>query len=296
MSGTYGGPNAEAIEAWDTVLFDKFTRFREVILGGLSIHGNAAMDRLALRPAARVLDVGCGFGDTTRELAARVGAGGEAVGVDGARRFIEAATEEAKRTNVQNARFAVRDVQADDLGGPYDAVFARFGTMFFASAVSALRNMERSLKRGGKLCIVVWRRREDNLWLHGAEKVVRELVPDMHDDRGDQVTCGPGPFSMAGADLVSEQMTKAGFDRISFERFDTPLLVGRDIDEAIEFAMALGPAGEIMRLAGEVGEKKKPEVVDALRKVFAEMQRPDGAVYGESSTWIITACPRGTSP
>jgi ubiquinone/menaquinone biosynthesis C-methylase UbiE len=290
--GAYGGPNAEAIEAWDTVLFEKFTRFRQTAGQGLGVHGDAAIERLALRPGAHVLDVGCGFGDTTRQLAQRVGTTGEVVGVDGSSNFIQAASEEAKAAGLTNARFGVLDVQCDDLSGPWDIVFARFGTMFFASAVQALRNIQRSLAPGGRLCMVVWRRREDNLWLYTPEQVVRELVPDRHDERGDAVTYGPGPFSMADADLVGDQLVKAGFEHIKFERFDANILIGQDLEDAIEFAMALGPAGEIMRRAGDIGERKMPEVVETLKKAFVPLLAVDGMVRAPSSTWIITATPK----
>jgi hypothetical protein len=80
----------------------------------------------------------------------------------------------------------------------------------------------------------------------------------------------------------------AGFDRITFERYDCDICIGRDLNDAIEFAMALGPAGEIIRLAGEEGEKRKPQVVAALKETLAPYVRPDG-VWGPSSTWFITA-------
>lgn len=297
MAVTYGGPNAEAIEAWDTVLYDKFVRFRPILTDGLAIHGDAALARLSLEPGRRVLDVGCGFGDTTVTLARLIAPGGEVIGVDGAPRFIQGAAQDAKESGVENVRFGVRDVQTEDLGGPYDLAFSRFGTMFFSNAVQALRNIQRSLAPGGRLCMVVWRKREDNAWLHEAEKVVRELVPEEEIEESDAPTCGPGPFSMAGADMVSDQLTKAGFQRITFERHDAPITIGRDVDDAIEFALALGPAGEILRLAGEHGEKTKPEAVARLREVFEALRVPDGTIRAPSSTWLITASARrDTSP
>lgn len=288
----YGGPNAGAIEAWDTVLFDKFLRFRHIVTQGLAVHGDVAIERLGLRSGARVLDVGCGFGDTTQALAAVVGAKGEALGVDCSRRFVERATADAREAGLANVRFAVHDVQTDELGGPFDVAFSRFGTMFFASPVAALRNIGRALAPSGKLCMVVWRRRDDNAWLNAAEKVVRELIPEEEEKKEDAVTCGPGPFSMAGPDLVSDQLAKAGFERIAFERVDAPITIGRDIDDAIEFALALGPAGEIMRLAGDAGAAKRPKVIDALRRAFEGLRAADGTVRAQSSTWIVTASPR----
>ena len=279
-------PNQEAIEAWNTVLFDKFARFRDTLTRGLAVHGDAALSRHPPPAGARVLDVGCGFGDTTLEIAQRVGAQGRAVGVDAAVRFIEAARADALAQGIANATFEVRDVEYDDLGGPFDLAFARFGTMFFANPVAALRNVHNALKPGAWLCMVVWRKREDSPALYMAQEIVEAIVPKL--DKGDAVTCGPGPFSMAGADLVSTQLQYAGYRRVCFERHDAPIAVGRDLDDAVEFALALGPAGEHMRLAGEVGEAKRPEVIAALREAFTPYTGPDG-VRLMSSSWIVTA-------
>lgn len=280
------GPNQEAIEAWNTVLFDKFVRFRHTLTQGLAAHGDAALARHSPAPGSRVLDIGCGFGDTSLAIAQMVGPKGQAVGVDAAARFIERARADAAAAHAGNVRFEVRDVENDQLGGPYDLAFARFGTMFFANPVAALRNISSSLKPGGKLCMVVWRKREDSPAVYLAQQIVEALLPKV--DKGDAVTCGPGPFSMAGADLVSTQLIAAGYERIAFERNDAPISVGRDLDDALEFAMAMGPAGELLRLAGDVGEALRPHVTSALREAFAPFVKPDG-VWLMSSTWIITA-------
>jgi ubiquinone/menaquinone biosynthesis C-methylase UbiE len=276
------------VKAWNTVLFDKFVRFKHLLIDGLAAHSNAALARTGYRDGMRVLDVGCGFGDSTRHIARGLGTGGLAVGVDCATRFIEAARAEAKSESVPNADFFVADVQSGDLRGTYDAAFSRFGTMFFNLPGAALRNIRKALAPGGELFMIVWRRREENPWLHDAELCVRALVPVVKHEDTDQVHCGPGPFSMSGPDLVSTMMRSAGYDRIVFERFDADICIGRDLDEAIEFAMALGPAGEIMRLAGEEAERRKPQVIAALREVLGKYVRPDG-VWGPSSTWFVRA-------
>ena len=277
------------IEAWDTVLFEKFVRFKGVMTRGLSGHGDEALRRHPFPPGARVLDIGCGFGDATQQVAAQVGAKGEAIGVDCAKNFIAASQEAAASARVANASFFVADVQSENLRGPYDHAFARFGTMFFNMPGAALRNIRKALKPGGRFTQVVWRKREDNQWLHEAELLVKEMVPVVAHEDTHLVHCGPGPFSMAGADLVSDMLKGAGFDHIMFERYDAESNIGANLDEAVEFALALGPAGEIIRLAGAEGEKRKPQVVAALRKMLATHQRADGGIWAGSSSWFISA-------
>jgi ubiquinone/menaquinone biosynthesis C-methylase UbiE len=288
MNATASIDNTVPIKAWDTVLFDKYCRFRSVLIQGFAPHSDHFLERRPYPAGARVLDVGCGFGDTTQRIARQVGPTGAAVGVDCARGFIEIGSREAREAALPNASYFVADVQTEDLRGPYDGAFSRFGTMFFNAPVAALRNIGKSMPSGGELTMIVWRRREDNPWVHEAELRVRSLVPVVSHEQTDAVHCGPGPFSMAGADTVSEMLRIAGFDRITLERFDTDIGIGRTPEEAIEFALALGPAGEIMRLAGTAGEERRGDVVAALRETFAPYVHADG-VRMPSSSWFVTA-------
>jgi ubiquinone/menaquinone biosynthesis C-methylase UbiE len=282
--------NAIVIEAWNGVLFEKFCRFRHILTRGLSGHSDVLFERWAIPRGARVLDVGCGFGDTTQLIASATGPDGAAVGVDCAANFIDIAAREAREAGLHWASFVVGDAQFEPLGGPYDRVFSRFGTMFFNVPGAALRNLRRSLVRGGELSLIVWRRREDNPWLHAAEQTVRSLVGVVPHDQTEQVHCGPGPFAWAGADVVSDMLVGAGYSRIGFERCDLDICIGRDVSEAVEFAMALGPAGEILRLAGEEGERSRDRVRDALKETLSTFERADGSgVWAPSSTWFVTA-------
>jgi ubiquinone/menaquinone biosynthesis C-methylase UbiE len=280
--------NDIVVEAWNTVLFDKFVRFKHLLIEGLSGHSRELLSRPLFQPGDRVLDIGCGFGDCTQIIARLVGPDGEAFGVDCADNFVRASETDTAKAGVGNAAFVRADVQADDLRGPYDHAFARFGTMFFNLPGAAMRNIRAALKPGGSFSQIVWRKREDNPWVHEAELRVREIVPVVAHEEADQVHCGPGPFSMAGPDMVSAMMKSAGFTRIAFERFDTDICIGRNIEEAIEFAMALGPAGEIIRLAGAEGERLKPQVAKVLRETLSAFARKDG-VWAPSSTWFVTA-------
>jgi SAM-dependent methyltransferase len=281
------GANAEAIQAWDGPLFDRFVRYRHIVVAGLAQHGKQALELAPPQAGQRVLDIGCGFGDASQVIAGLVGPEGEVVGVDAAARFIEAAQAEAKQAGVANARFSVTDVQDGDLGGPYDAAFSRMGTMFFANPVAALRNVHGALVPDAPLTMVVWRRREDNDWLYRAQQIVEGFLtrPEEHDEP----TCGPGPFSMSGADTTSDILLAAGFKDITLHRCDLPMLGGHSIDEAIDLVMALGPAGELVRLAGDSANHLHEPIREALIASFAEIARPDGEVWTQSSTWIVSA-------
>jgi SAM-dependent methyltransferase len=280
------GANAEAIEAWDGPLYDRFVRFRDIVVPGLGLHGEAAMELFPPLLGERVLDIGCGFGDTTQVLAGLVGPDGAAVGVDAAPRFIETARRETAEMSIDNARFEVCDVQVDDLGGPYDLAFSRFGTMFFANPVAALRNVRGALHPGARLVMVVWRRREDNAWMYRAQTIVESIVS--RPEEYDEPTCGPGPFSMAGADTTSDILLNAGFTDIELHRCDLPIAVGHDVEEAVDLVMALGPGGEILRLQGERAAHLHDKVRAAVTDGMAEFAGPDG-IRAPASTWIVSA-------
>jgi SAM-dependent methyltransferase len=284
--GAPAASNREAAEAWSGPLFETFVRYRELAIGGLGAHGEVAMSAHPPRPGDRVVDLGCGFGDTTRRLASLVGEDGEALGIDVSEPFIEMAREEAGEAGAANVRFAVGDVQATEFEESFDYAFSRMGIMFFANPVQALRNVCQALAPGGRLCAVVWRRKLDNEWVRRAEGVVDRYLD--HPEESDEPTCGPGPFSMANADTVTEQLKIAGFEEICLRRCDLPLKIGNDLDHAVEFNMALGPAGEVLRLWEDRIDEIRPKIAAELREALADLDGPDG-VFAPASTWIIAA-------
>ena len=158
--------------------------------------------------------------------------------------------------------------------------------MFFANPVAALRNVRSALEPGSPLCMVVWRRKLDNPWLHRAELIVKPLVPEPEEPQGPR--CGPGPFFMADADTTGEILVGAGFEEIAFHRSDLPICIGTDLDEAVASNMAIGPAAEAVRLAGPNVDSIRPQLEELLRDGLAEFVTPDGVVAA-SSTWVVTA-------
>jgi hypothetical protein len=134
--------------------------------------------------------------------------------------------------------------------------------------------------------MVVWRRRLDNDWLYRAQTIVEGIVE--RPEEYDEPTCGPGPFSMADADTTTDVLRHAGYEEIALRRCDIPMVIGSDADEAIDLVMAIGPAGEVLRLAGDRAAHLHDAVRVALRDGLVEFEGPDG-LRAPSSTWIVSA-------
>jgi SAM-dependent methyltransferase len=281
--------NVEATEAWNGPLFEVWIKYRDLVADGLREHGENALRLTPPATGDRVLDIGCGLGDTTTRLAEMVGQGGSAHGVDVAERMIETATAEARAAGAQNVTFAVQDVETEPLDREFDYAFARFGTMFFANPVAALRNVRNAMSPGGVLNIVVWRRKLDNDMMHRAELVVAEYLEEP--EESDAPRCGPGPFSMANADTVTDVLVHAGWSEIRLVRQDLSYRIGRDLDQAVEFNMDLGPGAEVLRMWGDRVEEIRPKIAADLRAALGDFVQADGSVVAPASTWAISARP-----
>jgi ubiquinone/menaquinone biosynthesis C-methylase UbiE len=277
--------DTEFVRFWNEVLAPKFIRFRHVLVGGLTHHSAAVFPKLPVGQGDRVLDVGCGFGDTAIALARIVGPEGEVIGIDCCDPFLDIAREELEASGLGNVRFMRGDAEIALPDAAVDFVFARFGTMFFANPVAGLRNMRKALRPGGAMTHIVWRERADNPWLSMARDVVLDFLPPPGEDAR---TCGPGPFSMSDEATVRRMMEIAGYTDITFERVDAPVLIGRNVQDAIDFQLAIGPAGEVFREAGSFAEERRGEIEAALAAAIDRQKREADGIVMDSSSWVIT--------
>jgi ubiquinone/menaquinone biosynthesis C-methylase UbiE len=275
------------IECWNEILTPKWLRFRHLLSGNGKIHSDIAAPRFGIRAGDRVLDIGCGFGETCLEMAEIVGPAGEILGLDCASAFLDVANRERDEAGLEHVRYELGDAQVQPLlAEHYDVAYSRFGIMFFESAVRALRNTYRALRPGGKLCLITWRGLADNPAWGAAKSAVLEYLPPV--GSGAQ-TCGPGPFSWADEETSREMLAAAGFTDIElFERQDAEIRIGRSVEEAVDYQILVGPSGEIVREAKEEGQRRLPEIRERLATLMRAHLRDDG-VYLPSSTWLIVA-------
>ena len=278
-------PGKELVDFWNEILVPKFTRFRHILVGGLTHHSEAIFPSLPVKQGERVLDVGCGFGDTAIQLARRVGPQGSVTGIDCCEAFLEFGRKDAAAAGLSNVTFIEGDVQSHGFEPVHDFVFSRFGTMFFENPVVGLRNMRTALKPGGLMTMIVWRSIDDNPWLGLPKQVVLKYLPQ---PGADARSCGPGPFSMADREMVTTMLKSAGYVDPAFKRVDAPVLVGATAKDSMDFQLALGPAGEVFREAGELAEQRRAEIETALSEAISAYETDEGIAMA-SSSWVITA-------
>jgi ubiquinone/menaquinone biosynthesis C-methylase UbiE len=286
-AGAVALANEEAVRAWDTVLYERWKQFREVFVGSLDEITAVAFERCPPPAGGTCIDVGCGFGETTLQMAELVGPQGSVLGTDSSVRFIEDARREAAAAGVTNVRFEAADAQTAVWDPIYDYGYSRMGTQFFAAPVPAMRAIRAALKPGAQLCKICWRRKvESPFWVETEEVVLRFLS---RPEEYEADTCGPGPFSLGNPDTCRGILEAAGFTEIDLHQYDFGYRMGRDMDEALEAMLALGPGAELIRLNGDYGESRRGEIAEALAEHYAPWQQPDGSVVGPASVWIVTA-------
>jgi len=266
---------------WNEVQGPKWVRLHERINPTLEPIGLATMDRLAPKPGEQVLDVGCGCGETSLALAARVVPGGKVTGIDISKPMLALAQERAARAGA-DITFLEANAQSHDFeADTFDCIFSRFGVMFFDDFEAAFTNLLHATKPGGRMALGSWRTRKDNPWAMTAVPIARphvELPP--RPEPGD-----PGQFAFEDEDFVRGFLERAGWSDIAFERFDADLKVGETPEDAASFLIEMGPvAAPLAAASPDIRALVGRELTEALKA----NARPDG-VYLGSSSWIITA-------
>ena len=279
--------NEEAVRAWDTVLYERWKKNRQVFVGALDEVTRDLFDRFPPPRDGSCIDIGCGFGETTQQLANLVGPKGLALGTDSSPRFIEDARREASEAAVENVEFETADAQTAEWDPVHDYAFSRMGTQFFAAPVPAMRAIRGALKPGGGLRKICWRRKQESPFWAETEQVVERFLSRPDEYEAD--TCGPGPFSLGNPETLQGILEAAGFAAIELHRRDFDYFMGRDMAEAVESLLAIGPGAELIRLNGEQGESRRAEIAGALADHYAAWQRADGSIVGRGSVWLVAA-------
>ena len=229
----------------------------------------------------RVLDIGCGTGQSTRE-AARAASGGSALGVDLSAQAVDLARQLSEREGLRNVTYLQADAQVHRFPPRhFDLCISRFGTMFFADPAAAFSNIGTALRPGGRLVMLVWQGRDRNEW----STAIRQAIVGPDALRPDQPGPGPDPFALGDPAVARGILAASGFAEVGFTDVDEPVYYGQD--PAVAYDLVLGLRDPKDLLAGLDAAAAEP-ARQRLRATLAEHDTGSGVFFG-SRAWIITA-------
>ena len=272
--------NAEQAAEWDGPAGAHRTRHAAVFDAEARPHNERFRAAAGVSARDRVLDVGCGTGQTTRD-AARAAVDGNALGVDLSAQMLDHARRRSREEGLTNVSFLQADAQVHRFpAASFEVCISRFGTMFFADPVAAFSNIGHALRPGGRLVLMVWQARDRNEWTTAVREALAgdNPVPPPPAE-------GPHPFSLADPAVAGGILAAAGFADIGFTDVHEPVFYGPDSAVALDVVRGLRSTRDL--LAGlDAGETE--QALRRLRATLAAHQTGDGVVF-DARTWIISA-------
>jgi SAM-dependent methyltransferase len=273
--------NVDQAQAWDGDEGDHWVRYQQRYDAMTGAFTEPLLSAAAIEATDRVLDVGCGNGQTTR-LAARRASRGLALGIDLSSAMLDRARQDTADEGLTNARFEQADAQVHPFSAPaFDVALSRFGVMFFDDPVGAFTNIGRALRTGGRLAFLCWQEalRNEYIAVPLGAALAHVPVPELGGPDA------PGPFSLADPGRVDEVLTRAGFEQVATAPLEGQMWLGKDAGDAVEF---LGGTGLARALLESVEPAVAQRALDAVRDALRRYERPDG-VHLAGAAWLVTA-------
>jgi ubiquinone/menaquinone biosynthesis C-methylase UbiE len=245
--------------------------------------GERVIQGLDLKEETKILDIGCGCGATTLEIAKLVNQG-EVIGVDISEPMLERATQTASDMALTNISYQVKDVQVDEMPNNYfDIAFSRFGVMFFEDPFEAFKNINHSLKDDGQLSFVCWQHASLNPWQSLSIQVIKEFL-----DLPAPPPKSPGPFAFEDKSYIEEILNASGFRDIEIKdnQEDIVMFSGKSIREACEDYLTINPV--VTEMLKNSPSELREEILEALIGKFSDYHKDDGLLF-PSATWVVSA-------
>jgi SAM-dependent methyltransferase len=272
---------AERLEAFRAELRTPHrVRFADAFDAEVRAHNEHLRAAAAIRPGERVLDIGCGTGQSTREAAAAA-APGHVLGVDVSEEMLERARGLTTAAQLDNVTYEQGDAQVHPFAAAlFDVAISRFGTMFFTDPAAAFASIARALRPGGRLVAVVWQRHELNEWAVAIDDALGGAL-------GGAAPPPPtlDPFSLGDPTATERILVGAGFVAVRFSDVREPVFYGPDVAAALTLVRGFHSTRDA--LAG-LSPADAARAEQRLRAVLSAHQRADG-VFFDSRAWIITA-------
>ena len=250
----------------------------------LSPLGEAALNKLNFNEEENVLDIGCGCGHTTLNIAKRIGPSGNVTGLDISEPMLKRAKESAVEMSISNTSFKCVDVQTEDLGDQiYSAAFSRFGVMFFEDSIAAFKNINKSLISGGYLSFVCWQSPAVNPWQSLFIQEVKKFL-----DLPSPPPRSPGPFAFMESEYVSSILEESKFQDITIEGHEAEvnMFSGRSLSDSVKDYISINPV--VTQMLKESSENQVAEIVNSGIEAFSPYYSEKGLIF-PSATWLVTA-------
>jgi len=272
--------NVEMAAAWDGAEGEHWAAHAERYEATGPGYWRALLATVPIEPDGAVLDIGCGTGRSTRDVA-RLAPSGSALGVDLSAKMLERARSAARAEGLTNVRFEQADAQVHPFpAGAFDVAVSVFGAMFFADPVAAFDNIGRALRPRGVLALLAWRQLERNEWVAALREAlsVGRALPS-------PPAGTPGPFSLADRAVTQRVLADAEFVDIGFEEVTEPIRLGDDADDAFSFVSTFGIT---TGLTQDLDDTRRAAALDALRATLVEHESEHGVLFG-GSAWLVHA-------
>ncbi|MGQ0532827.1 MAG: class I SAM-dependent methyltransferase [Caulobacteraceae bacterium] len=269
-------------EYWSGKAGDEWASHAERIDAMLAPIAEEALGVGAFRPGERVLDIGCGAGATSIEIARRVGASGAVVGVDLSPQLLRVARERASKAGLA-VDFMEADAGAASFGQSFNAAFSRFGVMFFEAPAQAFAHIRAAMRADGRLAFVCWRSMAENGWattpIAAVEAMLKAPLPPADPD-------APGPYAFADGAKVERILREAGWRNIALSRWEGGLTLGGGgtLAEIADFLLRIGPCARAIAEQSLDTDEARRRLMDALAPHYR-----DGAVMLPAACWLVTA-------
>ena len=243
-------------------------------------HNEILCRSYGIRPRDRVLDIGCGAGQTTRD-AARLAVAGSVLGVDVSAPMIERARRLTEAAGLRNVEFEQADAESHHFTAErFDVAISRFGTMFFTDPVAGFTNIARAMRPNGRLVMMVWQDHHRNEW---SVSIQRALVAGA--DVPIPSLGAPDPFSLADPATTERVLQTAGFAEAGFTAVQEPVYYGPDVAAALDWVRGFSCVNDVLQPLDRASTERARE---QLIQTLAAHARGDG-VWFDSRAWIVTA-------
>jgi SAM-dependent methyltransferase len=280
-------PNQQQVYDWNGALGERWTTNQDSLDMLLQSFADAVLTTARLQAGERVLDIGCGCGATTLAAAAQVAPDGVAIGVDISAIMLDRARQRAAASG-SAARFVEADASVTiPEGAPFDALFSRFGVMFFEDPTAAFANLIKTLRPDGRLAFVCWRPAVENIWMTLALDAARPALPPL----APAVPDAPGPFAFARRERIATILDQAGFTAIEIAPMDTMITLAEGGSPAEAAAIAVTRSVHLGPLAAALRDQPDEIRDAALALVQAKLETvatPAGIAL-PAATWMVTA-------